>query len=59
MTEKGKIFIPSGDVANEKQLIELIHQYNYDILSVEEEIFQNLKWKLYTLKPKLNKSAKT
>jgi hypothetical protein len=35
MTEKGKIFIPSGDVANEKQLIELIHQYNYDILSVK------------------------
>jgi release factor glutamine methyltransferase len=59
LTEKGKIFIPSGDVANEKRLIELIHQYNYDILSVEEEIFQNLKWKLYTLKPKLNKSAKT
>lgn len=58
LTEKGKIFIPSGDVANEKRLIELIHQYNYDILSVDEEIFQNLKWKLYTLKPKINKLVK-
>jgi release factor glutamine methyltransferase len=58
LTENGKIFIPSGDVANEKRLIELIHQYDYDILSVDEEIFQNLKWKLYTLKLKINKLVK-
>ena len=59
LTTNGKIFIPSGDVANEKRLIELIHRYNYDILSVDEDVFQNLKWKLYTLKPKINKSART
>jgi methylase of polypeptide subunit release factors len=49
LTKMGKIFIPSGDVANEKRLIELIHQYNYKILKIEEEIFQNLKWKLYII----------
>lgn len=49
LTEKGKIFIPSGDVANEKRLIELIKKYNYNILNVDEETFQNLKWKLYIL----------
>lgn len=49
LTKDGKIFIPSGDVANEKRLVELIKKYNYNILSIEEETFQNLKWKLYTL----------
>ena len=58
LTKNGKIFIPSGDVANEKRLLELIKEYGYDILSVEEEIFKNLKWKLYTLKPKFNKPPK-
>jgi len=49
LTEKGKIFIPSGDVANEKKLKELIKKYDYKILKIEEEMFQNLKWKLYVL----------
>ena len=49
LNPKGKIFIPSGDVANEKRLNELIEEYNYKILKIEEEMFQNLKWKLYVL----------
>lgn len=59
LTKKGKIFIPSGDVANEKKLLELIKKYNYNILNVENESFQNLNWKLYTLNKKINKSSKT
>ena len=45
----GKIFIPSGDIANEKKLNELIKKYNYKILEIKEDTFQNLKWKLYIL----------
>ncbi len=49
LTEEGKIFIPSGDIANENRLKELIKKYNYNILNVDEETFQDLKWKLYIL----------
>lgn len=49
LSEGGKIFIPSGEVANEKRLNELIIKYNYKILRIEEELFQNLRWKLYVL----------
>lgn len=56
LTREGKIFISSGDVANEKKLIELIKKFNYVILKAEEEIFEGLKWKLYTLKPSNNLS---
>lgn len=49
LNPNGKIFIPSGDVANEKRLNELIKEYDYKILKIEEEMFQNLKWKLYIL----------
>lgn len=45
----GKIFIPSGEVANEEKLNKLIKKYDYKILKIEEEMFQNLKWKLYIL----------
>ncbi len=45
----GKILISSGDVANEKKLNRLIKKYNYKVLNIEEEIFQNLKWKVYIL----------
>jgi len=53
LTKEGKIFIPSGDVANESKLKELINKYNYEILNVNEELFQSLKWKLYILKHKI------
>lgn len=49
LNPNGKIFIPSGDVANEKRLNELIKEHDYKILKIEEEMFQNLKWKLYIL----------
>ncbi|MBT4257847.1 class I SAM-dependent methyltransferase [archaeon] len=46
---EGKILIPSGEVANEEKLKELIDKYNYSILKVEEELFEGLKWKVYFL----------
>ncbi len=49
LNKNGKIFIPSGEVANEEKLNKLIKKYNYRILKIEEETFQNLKWKLYIL----------
>jgi len=49
LNPNGKIFIPSGDVANEKRLKELIKKYHYEILKIEEEMFQNLNWKVYIL----------
>ncbi|MEK6917645.1 MAG: tRNA (adenine(22)-N(1))-methyltransferase TrmK [Nanoarchaeota archaeon] len=49
LTKNGKVFIPSGDVANEKKLLELIKKYNYKIAQVSEEKFQKLNWKLYVL----------
>jgi len=49
LTEKGKVFIPSGEVANEKKLLELIKKYNYKIKKVEQEKFQGLIWKVYVL----------
>jgi methylase of polypeptide subunit release factors len=45
----GQILIPSGDVANEPRLLELIKKEKYAIVKVEEETFQHLNWKLYTL----------
>ena len=42
-------FTPSGEVANEEKLNKLIKKYDYKILNIEEETFQNLKWKLYIL----------
>ncbi len=50
LTKNGKIFIPSGEIANEEKLLELIKKYNYKIVKVHKEIFQDLKWKLYVLK---------
>lgn len=50
LTKNGKILVTSGDIANEKRLIELIKKYNYKIFSIREEKFKKLKWKLYTLK---------
>jgi release factor glutamine methyltransferase len=49
LNSKGKILIPSGDVSNEKKLLDLIERYNYNVLEIQEEIFQRLKWKLYVL----------
>lgn len=49
LNPNGRIFIPSGEVANEKKLKELIKKFDYKILEVEENTFQNLKWKLYVL----------
>ena len=46
------MFIPSGDMANEKRLIQLIKKYDYGILTIEEKTFQKIKWKLYILKAK-------
>lgn len=54
LTENGQIFIPSGDVANEKRLLELIEEHGYAVLELKEELFQDLKWKLYRLKNKIN-----
>ncbi|MCA9459950.1 MAG: tRNA (adenine(22)-N(1))-methyltransferase TrmK [Nanoarchaeota archaeon] len=49
LNTNGKILIPSGEVANEKKLIELIRKYDYKILEIKSETFQNLVWKLYIL----------
>ena len=50
LTAKGKILIPSGDVANEPRLRSLIKKYKYNIASIKTEAFQGHKWKLYFLK---------
>lgn len=50
LTKKGRILIPSGEIANEKKLLQLIKKYNYKIEKVEEEKFQELIWKVYFLK---------
>jgi len=50
LTKKGKIFIPSGEIANEGKLLKLIKKYNYKIEKIEQEKFQGLIWKVYTLK---------
>ena len=50
LTSKGVIFIPSGDVANEPKLIELIKKYSYSIVGISKEPFQGHIWKVYTLK---------
>ncbi len=50
LKENGKIFIPSGDAANEKKLNELIRKYNYNIVRIYCDEFQGLIWKLYVLK---------
>jgi ribosomal protein L11 methylase PrmA len=50
LTKNGIILIPSGEIANEKRLLELIIKYNYKILKVEKKKFQRLIWKLYILK---------
>lgn len=52
LTKNGEMFIPSGDMANEKRLIQLIKKYDYGILTIEEKTFQKIKWKLYILKAK-------
>jgi len=46
----GKILISSGDIANEEKLLELIKKYNYKILKVKQEKFNNLIWKVYILR---------
>jgi len=52
LNKNGKVFVPSGDVANEKRLLELIGKYGYEVINVEQEKFQGLNWKLYVLKCK-------
>lgn len=49
LTRDGRILIPSGTVANEDKLLELIKKYNYKIIKVEEDIVYDIVWKLYTL----------
>lgn len=45
----GKIFLPSGSVANEKKLLYLIKKYKYKIDSVIEDKCLGTIWKLYIL----------
>lgn len=49
LTEKGKILIPSGEIANEDKLLKLIKKYDYKIEKVEQEKFQGFIWKVYKL----------
>ncbi|MBS3087144.1 tRNA (adenine(22)-N(1))-methyltransferase TrmK [Candidatus Pacearchaeota archaeon] len=49
LNSNGKILIPSGDVADEPRLNELIRVFNYKILEVIEENQGDLIWKLYIL----------
>ena len=49
LKKNGKIFLPSGSVANEKKLLYLINKYKYKINSVIEEKSLNAIWKLYIL----------
>ena len=49
LTTKGKLLIPSGDVADEKKLLELIKKYGYNIKNIKKEEFNNLIWKVYIL----------
>lgn len=50
LAKEGKILISTGTVGNEKKLNELIKKYNYRIMNIKEEEFNNLIWKVYTLK---------
>jgi release factor glutamine methyltransferase len=50
LAENGKILISSGEIANEEKLLELIKKYNYCVHKVDQEKFQGLIWKVYTLK---------
>jgi len=49
LNTNGKILIPSGEVANEPRLNELIQEFGYKIIKIEEESYQDLIWKLYII----------
>jgi len=49
LNRNGKILIPSGDVADEVRLNELIKKFEYKIIKVEKEIYEGLVWKLYII----------
>ena len=49
LNANGKILIPSGEVANEPRLNELIRAFGYKIIKIDEENYQNLIWKLYII----------
>ena len=49
LTNKGKLFIPSSQIADEKRLLKLIKKYDYKILKIEKERYAGIIWKLYVL----------
>lgn len=51
LKNNGKIMLPSGEVANEKKILELIKKYEYTILKIDKEEAFGFIWKLYFIKP--------
>jgi release factor glutamine methyltransferase len=49
LTPDGKILIPSGSIANEEKLLELIEKYEYNINWQKSEEKENIIWKVYCI----------
>lgn len=49
LKQKGRIMIPSGTIANEQKLLNLIKKYKYKTVKVDTEKNRGLVWKVYIL----------